>query len=137
MAAAPPALTHRRVVLAYCALMLGLVLASLDETILAVAMPTIAGEFGGLDHLAWVVTAYVAAATMAVPIYGKLGDVYGRKPLFQAAILIFLVGSLLCALCQNLTELIAFRVVQGFGAGGLIVGSQAITGDLVPPRQRG
>jgi EmrB/QacA subfamily drug resistance transporter len=133
----PPALTQRRVALGYCALMLGLLLASLDETILATAMPTIVSDVGDLDRLAWVVTAYIAAATIAAPIFGKLGDLYGRKLLFQAAIVVFLAGSLLCALCQDLTQLIAFRVVQGFGAGGLIVGSQAITGDLVAPRQRG
>jgi EmrB/QacA subfamily drug resistance transporter len=133
----PPALTHRRIALAYCALMLGMLLASLDETILATAMPTIVSDVGDLDRLAWVVTAYIAAATIAAPIFGKLGDLYGRKLLFQAAIVVFLAGSLLCALCQDLTQLVACRIVQGFGAGGLIVGSQAVTGDLVAPRQRG
>jgi EmrB/QacA subfamily drug resistance transporter len=117
--------------------MLGLLLASLDETILATALPTIVGDIGGLDRLAWVVTAYILAATIGAPLFGKLGDLYGRKRLFQAAIVVFLAGSVLCGISQNMTTLISSRVVQGFGAGGLIVGSQAITGDIVPPRERG
>jgi EmrB/QacA subfamily drug resistance transporter len=133
---APAALTHREIAFVYCALMLGLLLASLDETILATAMPTIVGDLGGLDRLAWVITAYILAATIAAPVFGKLGDLYGRKLLFQAAIIVFLVGSVLCGVCQNMTELIGFRIVQGLGAGGLIVGSQAITGDVVSPRER-
>jgi EmrB/QacA subfamily drug resistance transporter len=129
--------TQRQIALVYCALMLGLLLASLDETILATALPTIVGDIGGLDRLAWVVTAYILAATIGAPLFGKLGDLYGHKRLFQAAIILFLAGSVLCGSCQNMTTLIAARVVQGFGAGGLIVGSQAITGDIVPARERG
>jgi EmrB/QacA subfamily drug resistance transporter len=129
-------LTHRRITVVYGALMLGMLLASLDETILATALPTIVGELGGLDRLAWVVTAYILAATISAPLYGKLGDLYGRKLLFQAAIMIFLVGSALSGAAQGMTELIAFRIIQGVGAGGLIVGSQAITADIVPARGR-
>lgn len=135
-ATAQPALTHRRIRLVYGALMLGMLLASLDETILATALPTIVGEFGGLDRLSWVVTAYILAATVSAPLYGKLGDVYGRKLLFQAAIVIFLAGSALSGAAHGMTALILFRIVQGVGAGGLIVGSQAITGDVVPARRR-
>ena len=129
-------LTHRRITLVYGALMLGMLLASLDETIVATALPTIVGELGGLDRLAWVVTAYILAATVSAPLYGKLGDLYGRKLLFQAAIVVFLVGSALSGAAQGMTELISFRIVQGVGAGGLIVGSQAITADIVPARRR-
>ncbi len=117
--------------------MLGLLLAALDQTIVATALPTIAGDLGGLNHLSWVVTAYILASTISTPLYGKLGDLYGRKHLFQAAIVIFLVGSALSGLSQNLDELIAFRAIQGLGAGGLIVGAQAIVADVVSPRERG
>ncbi|MFJ4470822.1 DHA2 family efflux MFS transporter permease subunit [Streptomyces sp. NPDC089424] len=119
------------------ALLLGLLLASLDQTIVATALPTIVSELGGLSHLSWVVTAYLLASTAATPLWGKLGDQYGRKRLYQVAILIFLVGSVLCGVAQDLTQLIAFRAVQGLGGGGLIVLSMAMVGDLVPPRDRG
>jgi EmrB/QacA subfamily drug resistance transporter len=121
----------------FAALMLGMFLASLDQTIVSTALPTIVGELGGLDHLSWVVTAYLLASTVSTPIYGKLGDMYGRKPIFQAAILIFLAGSMLAGLSQSMAELIAFRAVQGIGAGGLIVSAQAIIADIVSPRERG
>jgi len=121
----------------FAALMLGMFLAALDQTIVATALPTIVGDLGGLDHLSWVVTAYLLASTVSTPIYGKLGDMYGRKPVFQAAILIFLAGSMLAGLSQSMAELIAFRAIQGIGAGGLIVGAQAIIADIVPPRERG
>jgi EmrB/QacA subfamily drug resistance transporter len=121
----------------FVALMLGMFLAALDQTIVSTALPTIVGDLGGLDHLSWVVTAYLLAATVSTPIYGKLGDMYGRKPVFQAAILIFLAGSMLAGLSQTMGELIGFRAVQGIGAGGLIVGAQAIIADIVPPRERG
>src|SRR5205814_5373859 len=101
------------------------------------AMPRIVGELGGVEHLAWVVTAYTLATTISTPLYGKLGDMYGRKNLFVFAIAIFLAGSMLSGLSQTMAELIAFRAVQGLGAGGLIVGVMAIIGDLVPPRERG
>lgn len=119
------------------ALLLGMVLAALDQTIVATALPTIVSELGGLQHLSWVVTAYLLASTAATPLWGKLGDQYGRKRLFQAAIVIFLVGSALCGIAQDMPQLIAFRAVQGLGGGGLIVLSMAIVGDLVPPRDRG
>ncbi|MFF8811848.1 MDR family MFS transporter [Streptomyces pactum] len=119
------------------ALLLGMLLAALDQTIVSTALPTIVSDLGGLDHLSWVVTAYLLASTAATPLWGKLGDQYGRKRLYQLAILIFLVGSALCGLAQNMPQLIAFRALQGLGGGGLIVLSMAIVGDLVPPRERG
>src|SRR5436189_2700953 len=117
--------------------MLGMFLAALDQTIVSTALPTIVGDLGGLDHLSWVVTSYLLASTISTPLYGKLGDMRGRKPVFQAAILIFLAGSMLAGLSQSMTQLIAFRALQGIGAGGLMVGAQAIIGDIVPPRERG
>ncbi len=117
--------------------MLGMALAALDQTIVATALPTIAGDLHGLNHLSWVVTAYLLATCISTPLWGKLGDLYGRKGLFQLAIVIFLVGSMLSGISQTMAELIAFRAVQGIGAGGLMVGSQAIMGDVVPARQRG
>ena len=119
------------------ALLLGLLLAALDQTIVATALPTIVSDLGGLDHLSWVVTAYLLASTAATPLWGKLGDQYGRKRLFQTAIVIFLVGSALCGLAQDMPQLIGFRALQGLGGGGLIALSMAIVGDLVPPRERG
>src|SRR5881227_1469526 len=121
----------------FVALALGMFLAALDQTIVATALPTIVGDLGGLNHLSWVVTSYLVASTASTPLYGKLGDTLGRKPVFQAAIVIFLVGSLLSGAAQDLGELVAFRGLQGVGAGGLMVGAQAIIGDLVPPRERG
>jgi EmrB/QacA subfamily drug resistance transporter len=127
----------RGLVIIYSALMLAILLAALDQTIVATALPTIVGDLGGLSHLSWVVTAYLLATTVSAPLWGKLGDQYGRKRLFQAAIVIFLVGSALCGLSGNMLELIAFRALQGLGGGGLIVLAQAIVGDVVPPRERG
>src|SRR3546814_1695465 len=112
-------------------------LASLDQTIVATALPTITGELGGLDHLSWVVTSYLLASTVSTPLYGKLGDLYGRKRLFQISIVIFLAGSILSGLAQDMGQLIAFRAVQGLGGGGLIVLAQAIIADVVSPRERG
>ena len=117
--------------------MLGMFLAALDQTIVSTALPTIVGDLGGLNHISWVVTSYLLAATISTPLYGKLGDMRGRKPVFQAAILIFLAGSMLAGLSQSMGELIGFRALQGIGAGGLMVGAQAIIGDIVPPRERG
>jgi EmrB/QacA subfamily drug resistance transporter len=128
---------HRRILAVLFALMLGMILASLDQTIVSTALPTIAGDLHGLNHLAWVVTSYLLTLTISTPLWGKLGDLYGRKKLFQAAIVIFLIGSALAGLSQSMAQLIAFRAVQGVGAGGLMVGSQAIMGDIVSPRQRG
>ncbi|WP_066955443.1 MDR family MFS transporter [Streptomyces lushanensis] len=125
------------VLVAICALLMGLLVASLDQTIVSTALPTIVSDLGGLEHLSWVVTAYLLASTAATPLWGKLGDLYGRKRLFQIAIVIFLIGSALCGISQNMPQLIAFRAVQGLGGGGLIVLSMAIVGDLVPPRERG
>ncbi len=126
-----------RVRLIFGALLLVLLLASLDQTIVSTALPTIVGDLGGLQHLSWVVTAYLLTATISGPLYGKLGDLYGRKLVLQAAIVIFLVGSALCGLSQNMTELILFRALQGLGAGGLIVITIAVIGDIIPPRDRG
>ena len=134
----PPAVTPRGgLVLVYAALMLGILLAALDQTIVSTALPTIVGDLGGLNHISWVITAYLLATTASTPLWGKLGDQYGRKRLFQASIVIFLIGSALCGLSQTLVQLIVFRAIQGLGGGGLIVLAQAIVGDVVPPRERG
>jgi EmrB/QacA subfamily drug resistance transporter len=130
-------LSGRALTTVFAALMLGMFLAALDQTIVSTALPTIVGDLGGLNHLSWVVTSYLLASTVSTPIYGKLGDMYGRKPVFLAAIIIFLVGSMLAGLSQSMGELIAFRFLQGAGAGGLMVSAQAIIADIVPPRQRG
>jgi EmrB/QacA subfamily drug resistance transporter len=130
-------LTHRQILLVYSGLALGMLLAALDQTIVATALPTIAGDLGGLNHLSWVVTAYLVASTASAPLYGKLSDLYGRKPLFQLAIVIFLIGSALAGLSQTMLQLIVFRGIQGLGAGGLIVLAQSIVGDILSPRERG
>ena len=127
----------QRVRLIFGALMLVILLASLDQTIVATALPTIVGDLGGLEHLSWVVTAYLLASTVTGPLYGKFGDLYGRKPTLQVAIVIFLIGSMLCGIAQNMAELIAFRALQGLGAGGLITTTIAVVGDIIPPRDRG
>jgi len=118
-------------------LLLGMLLAALDQTIVATALPTIAGELHDLSRLSWVVTAYLLASTVSTPLWGKLGDQYGRKTFFQASIVIFVVGSALCGLSHTMTELIVFRALQGLGGGGLMVGAQTIIGDVVSPRDRG
>jgi EmrB/QacA subfamily drug resistance transporter len=117
--------------------MLGMLLASLDQTVVATALPTIVGQLGGLNHLSWVITAYLLTSTASVPLYGKLSDIYGRKIMFQASIAIFVVGSVLCSLSQNMLELVLSRGAQGLGAGGIIVMAIAIIGDILPPRERG
>src|SRR5919106_2074709 len=127
----------QRVRLIFGALLLVLLLASLDQTIVSTALPTFVGDLGGLDHLSWVVTAYLLAVTVVTPLYGKLGDLYGRKRVLQAALTLFLVGSALCGLAQGMTELIAFRAIQGLGGGGLMVSAQAAIADVVSPRDRG
>ena len=111
-------LGRRQVFLIIGALLLGMLLAALDQTIVATALPTIAGDLHGLAHLSWVVTAYLLASTVSTPLWGKLGDQYGRKVFFQAAIIIFLIGSVLAGISQSMPELIAFRAVQGIGDGG-------------------
>ncbi|MFJ6616266.1 MFS transporter [Kitasatospora sp. NPDC091335] len=133
----PPAVTVPNLWVPIGALLLAMLLAALDQTIVSTALPTIVSDLGGLDHLSWVVTAYLLASTAATPLWGKLGDMYGRKRFFQASIVIFLLGSVLCGIAQNMGELIAFRALQGLGGGGLMVLSQAIVGDLVAPRDRG
>src|SRR6266511_673372 len=118
-------------------LMLAMLLAMLDNMIVGTAMPRIVGELGGLAHLSWVVTAYILGTTVSTPIWGKLGDLYGRKGIFLGSIVLFLIGSALSGMSQDMVQLIGFRAVQGLGAGGLVVGVMAIIGDLVPPRERG
>ena len=127
----------QKLLVIYGALMLALLLSALDQTIVSTALPTIVNDLGGLSHLSWVVTAYLLASTATTQVWGKLGDQYGRKYLFLGAIVIFLIGSALCGQSRNMGELIAFRAVQGIGGGGLLVLTQAIVGDIVPPRQRG
>src|SRR5919204_4026256 len=127
----------QRVRLIFTALMLVLLLASLDQTIVSTALPTIVGELGGIQHLSWVVTAYLLTSTVSGPIYGKIGDLYGREVVLQFAIAVFLVGSVLCGIAQDMGQLIAFRALQGIGAGGLIVTTIAVVGDIIPPRDRG
>jgi EmrB/QacA subfamily drug resistance transporter len=136
-AGALPGLSRRRILLIIGALMLGMLLAALDQTIVSTALPTIVGDLKGGSHIAWVITAYLLATTVSTPLWGKLGDQYGRKIFFQAAIVIFLAGSVLSGISSSMFELIAFRAVQGLGSGGLMVGAQAIVGDIVSPRERG
>ncbi|OIJ90625.1 MDR family MFS transporter [Streptomyces colonosanans] len=119
------------------ALMITMMLAMLDNMIVGTAMPTIVGELGGLQHLSWVVTAYTLATAASTPLWGKIGDMYGRKGAFMSSIVIFLIGSALSGMAQDMGQLIGFRAVQGLGAGGLMVGVMAIIGDLIPPRERG
>jgi EmrB/QacA subfamily drug resistance transporter len=132
-----PGLSKRRILLIIGALMLGMLLAALDQTIVSTALPTIVGDLHGASHIAWVITAYLLTSTVSTPLWGKLGDQYGRKAFFQASIIIFLIGSVLSGISHSMLELIAFRAVQGIGAGGLMVGAQAIVGDVVSPRDRG
>ena len=136
-ASATEPVAHPRTRVIFGGLMLVVLLAALDQTIVATALPTIVGDLGGLDRLAWVTSAFLLAQTAVTPIYGKLGDLYGRKRILQSAIVLFLIGSALCGQSDNMTELIAFRAVQGLGAGGLIVLAQAVIGDVVSPRERG
>ena len=134
---APAPLEHRQVLVVFSGLLLVLLLAALDSTIVSTALPTIVGELGGLEHLAWVVTGYLLAQTIVTPIYGKLGDLYGRKLVLQSAIVLFLAGSALCGMSRSMTQLILFRFIQGLGGGGLNVTTQAAVGDIVSPRERG
>ena len=127
----------RHLYVVFAGLVLVMLLAALDSTIVSTALPTIVGDLGGFDHLSWVVTAYLLAQTIVTPLYGKLGDQYGRKIVLQVGLVVFLIGSALCGLAQNMPELIAFRAIQGLGGGGLMVSAQAAIGDVVPPRDRG
>src|SRR4051812_17500496 len=135
--ATPPRPESRARWMVIGALMLAMLLAALDQTIVSTALPTIVGDLGGFDHLSWVVTAYMLATTASTPLWGKLGDQYGRKPLFMGAIVVFLAGSALCGIAWSMGSLIGFRGLQGVGGGGLMVLAQAIVGDVVPPRERG
>jgi len=112
-------------------------LSAMDQTIVGTALPTIVGDLGGAAHMAWILTAYTLAITVAMPVYGKLGDLVGRKNLFLVAIALFLIGSALCGTADTMSQLIIYRFIQGLGGGGLLISSQAITGDLIPPRVRG
>ncbi|MDT4914850.1 MAG: hypothetical protein QOC66_3978 [Pseudonocardiales bacterium] len=136
-ASGEPALTHRQILVIMSGLMMGMFLASLDQTIVSTALPTIVGDFHRSDLLSWVITAYLLASTASTPLWGKAGDLYGRKRVFQLAIVVFLIGSALCGASQNMYELIGFRGLQGIGGGGLISLVFAIIGDVIPPRQRG
>jgi EmrB/QacA subfamily drug resistance transporter len=132
----PPVAT-RSVLVTFAGLLLAMLLASLDQTIVSTALPTIVGDLGGIDQLSWVVTAYLLSATVTIPLWGRVSDLYGRKRLFQAAIVVFLAGSALSGAAQSLGELIAFRALQGLGAGGLMTLAMAIVADIVSPRERG
>ncbi len=122
--------------LLFSALLLVMLLSALDQTIVSTALPTIVGELGGLDKLSWVVTAYILSSTIAVPLYGKFGDLFGRKIVLQVAIVLFLAGSALCGLAQNMTQLVLMRGLQGLGGGGLMVISMAAVADVIPPANR-
>src|SRR5712692_4405654 len=130
-------LSHAQILAAFSGLLLGMLLGALDQTIVATALPTIVGELGGLSQLSWVITAYLLASTASIPLWGKLGDLYGRKRLFQLSLAVFLAGSALSGIAGSIGQLIAFRAFQGLGAGGLFTLAMAIVGDLVSPRERG
>ncbi|WP_432744025.1 MDR family MFS transporter [Streptomyces sp. JH002] len=134
---AAPSFTPREIMLTMSGLIIAMTLAMLDNMIVAPALPTIVGDLGGLNHLAWVTTGYLLASTAATPLWGKLGDLYGRRITFVTAVVIFLIGSVLAGAAQNMAELIAFRALQGLGAGGLMVGVLAVIAEIVPPRERG
>jgi EmrB/QacA subfamily drug resistance transporter len=139
LAAKPPGYRYTigRILAIYAGLMVTLLLAALDQTIVATALPQVVSDLGGLSSYSWVFTAYLLASTVTVPLYGKLGDKYGRRPLLIFAIVVFLIGSALCGLAQNMPQLVAFRAVQGIGAGGLFPLAIAVVGSIVPPRDRG
>ncbi len=130
-------LTHRQIVGVMIGVMSGMFLAALDQSIVGVALPRITSELGGLNHLAWVVTAYLLTSTASTPIWGKISDLYGRKRIFQLTIVIFLAGSILCGAALNMPMLIIARAIQGIGGGGLMAIALAIIGDVIPPRERG
>jgi EmrB/QacA subfamily drug resistance transporter len=130
-------LTHRQIVGVMLGVMSGMFLAALDQSIVGVALPRITSELGGLNQLAWVVTAYLLTSTASTPLWGKISDLYGRKRIFQLAIVIFLIGSILCGAALNMPMLIVSRAIQGIGGGGLMAIAFAIIGDVIPPRERG
>ena len=129
--------THRQIMVVISGLLSGTLIAALDQNIVATALPNMVSDLGGLSHISWVVTAYLLASTLSTPLHGKLGDLFGRARLFRISIVIFMIGSVLSGAAQSMPELIAFRGIQGLGAGGLIVGAQAIIGELVAPAERG
>ena len=129
--------THKEIMIILGGLMTGLLLAALDQTIVSTALKSIVEDFNGLEHYTWVVTAYLLTSTASTPLYGKISDLYGRRPVFQFAIVTFLLGSFLAGASQNMTQLIATRAIQGLGAGGLMALTFVIIGDVVPPRERG
>jgi EmrB/QacA subfamily drug resistance transporter len=133
----PAPLTHEQILVVLVGLMAGMFLAALDQSIVGTALPRIVSDLGGLDHLSWVITAYLLTSTASTPLWGKISDLYGRRPIFQTAIGIFLVGSVLCGLSQNMPQLIAFRAIQGLGGGGLMAIAFSAIGDIIPPRERG
>ena len=133
----PSYLSHKQILVILGGLMAGMFLAALDQSIVGTALPQIVSEFNSLDKLSWVVTAYLLTSTASTPLWGKISDLYGRRPLFIAAIVTFLAGSVLSAMSQNIEELIGFRAVQGLGAGGLMSLAFATIGDVIPPRERG
>jgi len=139
LARQPPGYNYTigRILAIYAGLMVTLMLAALDQTIVATALPRIVTDLGGITQYSWVFTAYMLTSTVTVPLYGKLGDTYGRKNLFVFAIVVFLVGSALCGAATDLTQLVIYRAVQGIGAGGLFPLSLAVIGNIVPPRDRG
>src|SRR3954449_2576001 len=132
-----PTLTRRQLWLSFGGLLLAMLLASLDQTIVSTALPTVVRDLGGLDQIAWVVTAYMLGATVSMPLWGRISDLYGRKRLFQGAILVFLLGAAFSGAAASLGELIAFRALQGLGAGGLMTLAMAIVADIIAPRERG
>ncbi|MDR7086133.1 EmrB/QacA subfamily drug resistance transporter [Aeromicrobium panaciterrae] len=133
----PVYFSHRQILVILAGLMTGMFLAALDQSIVGTALPRITSELHGLNKLSWVVTAYLLASTAATPLWGKISDLYGRRLIFQAAIITFLVGSLLCGFASNIDQLIAFRALQGIGGGGLMALALATLGDVIPPRERG
>jgi EmrB/QacA subfamily drug resistance transporter len=133
----PRTYSHKEIMTIFSGLMLAMLLAALDQTIVSTALPRIVSQLGGVSHLSWIVTAYLLASTIVTPLYGKISDLYGRKRIFQFAIVLFLIGSALSGLSQNVYQLIAFRAIQGLGGGGLFALALAIIGDIVPPRERG
>jgi EmrB/QacA subfamily drug resistance transporter len=130
-------LSHKQIMIVLPGLLMTMLLAMLDQLVVGTALPRIVGDLGGVSHLSWVVTAYILTSTITTPFYGKLGDMYGRKKLFIFAIVVFLIGSALSGLASSMDMLIAFRALQGLGAGGLIVGAMSTLGEIVPPRERG
>ena len=130
-------LTHKEILVVMSGLMTGILLAALDQTIVSTALKRIVEDFNGLNHYSWVVTAYLLTSTATTPLYGKVSDIYGRRPVYQFAIVVFLIGSLLAGVASDMNQLIAFRAIQGIGAGGLMGLTFVIIGDLVSPRERG